>query len=77
MLPVAGRVNGILYLAGTGADRFSLAEQCTLSLNYCSHCKLVGGMKLQMMVYADDICVTANTPEALQETLSVAGKAAK
>ena len=39
--------------------------------------KLVGGMKPQMMVYADDICVTANTPEALQETLSIAGKAAK
>ena len=39
--------------------------------------KLVGGMKLQMMVYADDICVTASTPEALQETLSVAGDAAK
>ena len=39
--------------------------------------KLVGGTKLQMMVYADDICVTASTPEALQETLSVAGDAAK
>merc|ERR1712035_228778 len=29
------------------------------------------------MGYADDICVTASSPDALQETLSVAGKAAE
>ena len=30
---------------------------------------LTGGKKLQMMVYADDICDTASSPDALQETI--------
>ena len=38
---------------------------------------LVGGTKLQMMVYADVICVTAGSSEALQQILSVAESAAQ
>ena len=39
--------------------------------------KFKGKRQLQMMVYADDICVTASTPNALQLVLSRAGEAAE